>query len=485
MSISKRIAVLKELKSRQELAALPTFTFKEYAFPAQYEAFRSEGARFRTIVTSRRFGKSQGIAGDMLDTCLTEKDITCLYITLTRENVRKILWGDLLKTIEKYKIKCKINQLNLEIHFPNGSRILSGGAKDATECEKYRGLKLRKVYLDEAQSFRTHINILINDILIPALRDLRGSIYLVGTPGPVPVGAFYDYSHNENWVNVVSTAFSNPYLHCPEEGRDLNITLAEERKLRGIDENDPSYQREAFGRWIEDSESLVFKYNEATNDYVSLPQTSMTYIFGIDIGFNDSDAIAVLAYSDRTNEVYIVEEKEGTGQDITTLAEEIKKLQRKYNPVKMVIDAGALGKKIQEELIVRHCLHIEAADKSRKFEYIELLNADLRRGIVRAKRDSLFAQDCKLVTWDRSNREKLKVSSVYHSDIADAVLYAYRCCRHYVKQDAVVKYGTNSNEFMNELEIKDSANMKQQIEDPDMWEYGQILENENDDDFGF
>lgn len=484
MTYSKRLALLNELKKRKLEEAKPVFTFQDYAFPAQFNAFRSEGGRFRTIVTSRRFGKSQGIAGDMLDTCLSEPGVTCLYITLTRENVRKILWGDLIRTLEKYKIEHRPNNLNLEIHFPNGSRILSGGAKDANEIEKYRGLKLRKVYLDEAQSFRPHIKILIDDVLIPALRDLRGSLYLVGTPGPVPAGTFYEYSHNENWVNITATAFENPYMHNPEAGLDLNVTLAEERKLRGIDETDASYQRETFGRWIEDADSLVFKYNEGINDFTFTPNSELTYVLGVDIGYEDSDALVVLAYSHKTNEVYLVDEVEKNKLDITSLAEEIKKLQRKYNPVKMVMDAGALGKKIQEELRFRHQLAIEAADKARKFEHIEFLNADLRRGVFKARRDSLFAQDCKLVTWDRSNKEKPKISSTYHSDINDAVLYAYMLCRHYIVEDAVPTINRYSPTYMEEHEQREAEKMRQQIEDPDMYELEEMIE-ESSEDFEF
>jgi PBSX family phage terminase large subunit len=476
MSTIARLAILNEIKRRREEESnKSTFTFDSFAFAKQKEFFKLDGSRFRTAVCSRRSGKTVGIAADMLDTCLSEPGITCLYITLTRDNVRRIIWGDIQRIIEEYKIPCKLDNLRLEIKFPNGSRVITGGAKDKTEIEKFRGLKLKKVYIDEAQSMRDHIKELINDVLIPALRDLRGTMYLSGTPGPVKAGAFYEYSHNEHWHNICWTAYENPFMHNPKLGVDLNYTLSEERKIRGIDETDASYRRETFGEWVEDKDALVIKYDDKVNDYNLLPASKFDYILGIDVGFEDSDAIAVLAYSYDTNEVYLVEEVEKNKQDITALAEEIHKLKNKYKPVNMVMDAGALGKKIQEELRLRHALCIEAADKTRKLEHLEFLNSDLRRGILRIKKNSLFAQDSKLVTWDRSDPEKPKISSTYHSDILDAVLYAYMLCRHYIKQDFVARHDKFSTAYMDEQERKESERMQRMVEDPEMFAYEEGL----------
>ena len=450
-------ALLKEIERRKEqadlVAAAPSFNFEKFAFEAQYDFLRAPGSRFRTAVCSRRSGKTTGIIGDIIDTLQSKPGTTSLYITLTRDNVRKILWSELTRLLEENQVECKTDNLRLEIKMPNGSRLITGGAKDRSEIEKYRGLKLYKVYIDEAQSFRTHIKELIDDVLIPALRDLRGSLYLIGTPGPVPTGTFYEYSHNDAWQNHHWNAFSNPHMHNPAIGLDLHETLREEREMRGIDENDPSYRRETYGEWVEDLNSLVFRY-EPHCHYNALPNLEFNYIIGVDIGYNDSDAIAVLAYSQEENKAYLVEEIEQEKQDITALAETITTLRNRYKPIKMVMDAGALGKKIQEELRIRHRLNIEAADKNRKFEFISFLNADLRRELLKIKKDSLFAQDAKLVTWDRTDPLKPKISNTYHSDIHDAVLYAYREARHYLYEEPEKKPKINTDEYMDEMERK-------------------------------
>jgi hypothetical protein len=139
----------------------------------------------------------------------------------------------------------------------------------------------------------------------------------------------------------------------------------------------------------------------------------------------------------------------------------------------MVMDAGALGKKIMEELRMRHGLNIEAADKTRKVEFIELLNDDLRTEKFKTFKNSLFEEDCMLVQWDKDSRirnpEKPKISDTYHSDICDAVLYAWRECRHYLSEKPSDKPKENSQEFMDELEMKEAMDMERKLEDPEAY----------------
>lgn len=431
MAISKQ-ALLAELQKRKSIAEKPKFDFNEYTFEAQKVFFRSKGKRFRAVCASRRSGKSVGIAADMIDAGITQKGANLLYITQTQGAARNIIWGELIKIIEEFQIDCKIDNTRLTVLFnETKSRIYLAGAKDKNEVAKFRGYKLLKCYIDEAQSIRPSIlTELINDVIIPALRDLRGSLYLTGTPGPVPAGPFYEYTHSENWFTHHWDAFRNPHMNnvkgtdsydprYPE--KELEETLAEERVMRGIDVNDPSYIRETYGKWVEDKDSLVFKFNKSKNIYSELPVSGKwTYIMGVDLGWNDADALAVIGYNSHTKKVYLVEEVLKNKQNITELVKSVTDMKNRWEPVKIVMDAGALGKKIQEEIRSRHGLHMEAAEKSRKVEFIELLNDDLRTGKFQAPINSVFEEDCMLVTWDKDsilkNPERPKISDTYHSD---------------------------------------------------------------------
>lgn len=493
-----RLAVIAEIKRRQsdlqESAEKRNFAFKDHCFDKQTEFFQGEGPRFRAACCSRRAGKTVGIAADAIETCQQEDAITCLYITITKQAARNIIWADVLGIIEEYKIDCKIDNTRLVITFPNRSKFVIEGAKDRSEIEKYRGWKLRKCYIDEAQSFRSYIEDLVNDVITPALRDLKGELYITGTPGPVKAGYFYNVTHSDFWHNIGWTAFDNPHMHLPPK-LDLEDTLTEERTMKGITDQDPSYRRETFGIWIEDLDSLVFKFNNSTNTYKTLPQLSddgvrmnYEYIFGIDIGYDDSDAIAVLAYNYEEQRVYLVDEFIKARQDITSLVKEIKRLQDHYKPVKMVLDAGALGKKIQEEILARHGLNLEAAEKARKVEFIELLNDDLRTGKFKAFEGSLFQDDCMLVQWDKEskirNPERPKISDTYHSDICDATLYAWRECRHFLAEKTKLPFEVNTDLYMNDLEAKEAEKLENRKNNP-FWDYDEMLDSmfDEDDDY--
>lgn len=483
MSINKR-ALIAELQRRKAESKKPVFKFENYAFKAQIDFFKGKGNRFRAACTSRRSGKSSGIAGDMLDTVLNNPNNLLVYVTQTRKAAKDIIWNIILDLITEYKIDCKIDRTLLSITFPNKSVIMLTGVKDTSEVEKLRGLKIRKCYIDEAQSIRPAIlNPLIDDVIIPALRDLRGELYLTGTPGPVPVGRFYDATHSENWYNRHWTAFDNPHMHDPSNGLDLEETLTEERIMRNINVSDPSYQRETYGKWIEDSDSLVFKFNKDRNLYTSLPQSGVwTYIMGVDIGYEDADAIAILGYNSHEKKVYLIDEIIKKKQNISELVKTIKRLQETYDCVKRVMDAGALGKKIQDEIRTRHGIHIDAAEKSRKVEFIELLNDDLRTGKLQMPTGSVFEEESYLVTWDKEsmvkNPDRPKISDSYHSDIHDAVLYAWRECRHYMSEKPVIAPKLNTTAYMDALEAKEAAEMEKKQKNPQQYELEQSMQQD-------
>lgn len=422
----------KLLAELQKRAEQKQFLLETFCFDKQL-AYINDKARFKTAVCSRRAGKTLSIAAEFISCCLTERDVLCLYVTQTSRAARSILWPELKRIVDDFKIKVKTDDTRMTMLFlDTRSEIRLGGAKDESQIELYRGLKLRKVKVDEGQSFRPYLKYFVNDILMPALRDLRGDLSITGTPGPIPAGAFYEYSHSDLWTHHHWTAFENPHM------KDLELTLAEERAVKGITEDDPGYIRETYGRWVYDPDSLVYKFTKEKNVYDKLPEEKLEYIFGIDLGYDDADAISVLAYNYSNKHVYLVEEVVQNKQDITSLVAQIKDLEIKYKPIKMVMDAGALGKKIQDEFLQRHQLVIAAADKNRKHEYIELMNDDLRNGKFKAYNGSLFAEDCLLVQWDRSERikqqQRLKISDSFHSDICDATLYAWREARHYLSE---------------------------------------------------
>lgn len=478
----KKQALLDELRKRtkeaKEASLRPKFVLKDFCFDKQFN-FITDPSKFKTAVCSRRSGKTVACAADLIYTATENKDVNVVYITLNRKSAKRIVWKDLLKINKNFQLGGKVDNSELTITFPNDSTIHISGAKDESEIEKFRGMALKKVYIDESQSFRPYIKNLIDDVIVPALYDHDGSLALIGTPGPVAAGYFYEVSHNPAWANHKWTIYDNPWIE-QKSGKKVDEILKAELARRGVTKADPTYRRESLGEWVHDNNALVYHFDPSINLFNSLPEGRMTYILGIDIGFNDADAIAVLGYNDIEKKVYLVEEWVKNKQNITELVNKINQLRTKYNPVKMVMDAGALGKKIQEEIRTRHSLNIEAAEKTRKLEFIELLNDDLRTGKFKARPKSRFEEDSYLVQWDYSNAEKPKISDSYHTDIGDAVLYAWRACAHFLSEVPKKITDRDTDQYMVELEKKEADKIQRRVEDPN-WDLWEAVEEDIDD----
>lgn len=430
------------------------FRLEDHLFKEQL-AFVLDTSPTKVAVCSRRAGKTTACAADLVYTAINNPNTVSLYITLSRNNAKKIIWREIKQLNKNYELKGVENLSELSVTFPNGSIIYLSGAKDNSEIEKFRGLALKLVYIDEAQSFREYIRELINDVLSPALMDYSGTLNLIGTPGPIPVGFFYDaYEHSMTWSRHHWTFFDNPFIIKKSKISHQEM-LNRELTRRGVAVTDPSIQREFLGRFVLDSNSLLVRYNIQLDDFSTLPaDKKYNYIMGIDLGFDDADAIAVLAWSDDAPTTYLVEELVVPQQGITELIKQVESLRTKYDVSKIVIDQGGLGKKIAEEMRRRHGIPVEPADKARKMENISFLNDALRTSRFRAKGNSKFAQDSYLVEIDKdkSTPDKIKVSDRYHSDIIDAVLYAFKESPAFAYQLPKVKHPVGSNAWAKEQE---------------------------------
>lgn len=439
------------------------FDLKAICFPEQL-AFLEDDSDWIVGCCSRRAGKTEACALDLLNTAMNNSNAVCLYITTTRLNAERIIWAKLKNLNEKYELHGKVNQAKLSIAFNNGSVIYLCGCKDLNALDNFLGLAIKLVYIDEVQKFRKFIGELVDDKLGPALADYRGKIKLIGTPAALKSGYFWDTLQNPVWSHHHWTFWNNPFV-SQTSGLSHQAILDRELHRRGVDVNHPSVQREWFGLWVNDSESLVLHW-KPENNYSSLPELT-DYVVGVDLGFEDADAISVLGWHKNVKDCYLVEEIITAQQGITPLVAQIEAAILKYKPLKVVIDQGGLGKKIAEELRKRYALPIVAAEKSRKIEFLALLDDALRTKSLRAKGTSRFTQDSFICEWDfdKTTPDRKVVKADPHSDIIDSVLYAYREALHWLSEPARVK--PNMNNLAERIEFTRKhleANLQKQID---------------------
>ena len=313
----------------EEIAKRPAvFSPEAFCFPEQI-AFIRDQATYKTAVCSRRAGKTIACAVDLIDTALQKPKCASLYITLSRLNAKRIIWSEILDINRKHELGGVPNETELSIKFKNDHIIYFSGAKDKTEVEKYRGFPLVKVYIDEAQAFRPYIESLVDDVLSKSLFDYDGTLCLIGTPSPVPVGYFYNSSQSANWSHHGWTMLQNPWLEKKSGKKPMDLILRDCKRM-GVLPSDPKIQRECFGKWVTDSNSLVFKYEEVRNHFDKFEPKNAQYVIGVDLGYNDADAIAVIGWNqayhypgstERPSATHLIYEKAITKQGVTELAD--------------------------------------------------------------------------------------------------------------------------------------------------------------------
>lgn len=447
-----RLALARALEERARRSRAIAFAAALLCFGPQLRAVDSTSKR-KVLRCGRRAGKTYAIVVAAL--LAARRGWTVLYVTLTRGNAKEIAWSDLLALNDQFGLGGEVNLTDLTMRFPSGGVIQLRGANNERETAKIRGKKFHLVFVDEAQSIPDRIlKPLITEVLRPTLIDYDGELWLVGTPPPVRAGFFWEcYSgrFKDRWEQHHWNLRENERLPSRVAGRSIEDILREIREEMGWEEDDPTYQREILGADVEDIESLLYQFDAGTPDlpgrniYDELPKGEWQYVFGVDLGFDDSDAIAVLGWVKHSRRLYLVEEYVQDKEDITDLAEALRPMIERYKPLRVVIDEGGGGKKAVAELRRRKGLSLEAAEKTQKAAYIRLLNADLRKGLLVARRASRYAEDCKLVQKDPKAllrgvlQEKPKGEGGFHSDVCDAVLYGWRAALHFFEEPATEK----------------------------------------------
>lgn len=423
MKVSKS-ALLKEVLNR---SSKPSYNKVVLAgtFPEQ-DAFINDESRYIDAQCSRRAGKTNGLAIRFFKTMEKHPKSRCIYLALTLDSAMDIMWPVLQELNDAHNLGCEfVPSKHIMIH-PNGAQLRLWGADMKNFVKRLKGRKYPGVGIDESQDFGVHLQSLIDDVLTPSIADYAdGWLAVTGTPGPVPQGYFFDvtrnkkygFSHHE-WDLMV-----NPYMPDPQG------FLADLIKKREWADDNPTLLREWRNKWVLDVEALWIRYTEKINHFQELPKEhKWNYVMGVDIGFNDADALAVLAWSETSPETYLVEELITKKQGISALVKQIEELEKKYKVYKIVMDEGALGKKVAEDMRQRFSCPLVPADKAHKQSNVEFLNDALRLGKFKAKGASRFAQDSYLVQidWDASTPKRIVIKKKPHSDIIDAVLYAYR-----------------------------------------------------------
>lgn len=335
------------------------------------------------------------------------------------------------------------NDKDKRFTFPSGASLTFGYLDNERDRYRYQGAELQYIGFDELTQFPEQWY----RYLLSRLRRMRGEpVPLRARCASNPGGIGHDWVRRRFVDGVDSgrsfvpaTLDDNPFLD-----RDAyRLSLAQ---------LDPTTRAQLLdGTWVRDSGGLVYGRFDDTRNQTSQAPPLDDYALGIDYGFTDATAFAVLGWRAHDPCVYVVEAYKRTGLTPSDAAEEVQKLEDRYHFVKIVGDTGGLGKGYAEEARRRFSLPIEQADKNNKRGYVDLLNGDLARGrvkLVTGGTKELVAEWLELPWTEDRQRE----ADGFDNHCSDACLYGWRATTafHNIPLEEPPKPGTP--EFYNEQE---------------------------------
>jgi hypothetical protein len=390
--------------------------------------FIRDPAKRKTARCSRRAGKTYAVGADLVADGLRHGDALA-YIGLTRLSAKKILWDELVKWNAHLGLNISFNISELTASFPSAAKLFVGGADTPRDIERWRGMRFRKIVIDEAGSFGPHIKTLIEEVLAPTLMDLDGTLSMTGTPTASCLGIFHDADTGKipGWSPHHWTWRDNPHVN--------QAWVGEEMARRGITEHDPIAQREFNGIWHRGDGRLVYRYGDQ-NLFDALPEAQdWTYLLGVDLGYWDDCAFAIGAYSADQPALYIVEQLKRPKMSIDQVGACIQQLDERYDISTVVMDTAGLGKTIAESLNDRGGLPtIIPAQKTEKMAHVAMFNGDLHKGIVKVKRSSPVTRE-----WDELQlTDDGKEDPTQPNHLSDAVLYAWRHGRQFLHEQPAI-----------------------------------------------
>jgi len=465
LGVKNRAQALVVLNRIEAIRRRPKPSFVDLDFPEQ-AAFVNDNAPLSAALCTRRAGKSYAVGLKLFKKAYDFPGSTVLYLALTRDSAKRIMWRDVLKDIaKKRKIDCNPNQTNLEMTLPNGSMIkLAGADADAKEKEKFLGGKYPYVAVDEAGSFSTDLKQLIYEYLEPAVADYDGSIDLIGTPTIFWQGFFCHVTEGKEngWSLHGWNTMNNPHMeHWPKR-----LAMLKERDPR-IEET-PGYKRMYLGQWVKDLDALIYKFSLSHNLVEEAPDesTMVGQVLGIDLGFNDATAYTLSRHYKHDDTLYFVHAYKKSGQIVDDVVATLNSYIEKYNVVQMVFDNAS--KQVVETIRSRFALYdvvISAAEKTDKIQYIEIMNSDFITGRIKLVRSTtLELQDEYLNLIKDPNSIVVKEHASCDNHLCDSSLYAWREARNYMEGAAPAKISEEAR-IEAELEQKLVDDLRKQNED--------------------
>lgn len=470
------------------------------------------------VVGTRRSGKSRTFIRKMLKVATSTEHARVFYFNETRSEAERIAWrgngrDGLLTLNRELGLGGEPKETTLQLFFPNGAVIECIGADDLRAVNKARGVAPHLAVIDESQK-APHLDALVMDAVGPGMMDYGGQIILAGTPSENLAGLFYEVTNEDDprpgWSRHHLNVLSNPFFGDTPEQR-YERTVAAYCRMHGLPLEHPKVQREWFGKWVKEDANFTYAVHAVPEHKLCWgeakwlrspkvhtegklkgmlvggepdilgtirelpPGPSWQFTLFVDLGYYpDPFAYTLWAWSWQWDELLEVaswcEQRLDDDDQFAVMA-------RLESTVPLSLVGGdiggaatPMGKGWSKRWNERYGFALIEAEKSRKYEHIQLFNTDLRKGRIRLRKGSPLHVQMQRVKWlPRANTKgRLEEDPAVPNDITDTGLYGHRhtfqfLATRYEKPPAV---GTSEyyDKMERDMEAQDLAELEREDE---------------------
>lgn len=407
--------------------------------------------RLVRLLCGRQAGKTYLIALWLLVGALIVPASVNVYLALTKESAKRAIWPELLAVGRALGIEEACFKLHGGVvSLPNGSVVLVMGTDDRATIETWRGSKLNRVAIDEMGSQPPEwISYMVREIVWWCIMRHEGAIALLGTPGLLADGYWYDLTKPELRDDPALhawTVYENPGIpHAPE-------FIDETLKINGWTRETPQFLREVMGQWVSDATARVYPYDDAIHgddalpdrngDGYIIPASSWHYTLAASVAHPERVGWAVLATNAAIDGVWVVE-GDAALADPDQHAEHIAARLEHYRErtpegrVLCVIDPGELGAEHVAAMRVRHRIPATPADSAARKSSIRVCRGALMSGavrpvrVVRGERTRAIRDAWNVLGWN-PKRTLHSPTQQEQDQIASAAAFGYRAAPRHV-----------------------------------------------------
>lgn len=448
-------------------------------------AFVDDPSRNKAAICPRRAGKTMMWPRYCFIKALENPRSLSRVWGITRLRMKQLLWQEFISAAARHRIPIQAHETELTIRLNNGSEIRFVGADKDQAAQRKRGDKTILEVVLESQLFGPFLRTLVEDVAEPCLFDMRGTMCLEGTPGPVPTGYWYSItggsdisgrwdgqgqlvatgSQSESGEDIrerVGSGWSchrwslldNP--HLPHAATELERL----RKKRSWSQDNPTFVREYLGRWVKDDGVLFYKFNEERNTF-SLDELvpwgpGWKHVLGWDLGYRDDMALVAWGWHPSRRELFEAASWKQPGARADQVVEQIVKWEQMgLEFISKVADTGGGGRMYVEDVMSRYSQVFEAAKKTEKLEHVRLMNDDFLTGRIKVQRGGSYAQELSALpkdpNWDSESGKPPGEDPRFPNHLSDAGLYAWRKALSYL-------------DFVPEVELESVADKVERLE---------------------